>query len=72
MSVLPFDKPWTSWGGGVSCGELEGSSGSLDLKIEMTSATFQTCANTFEEKEVFTMFVVAASVIVSCLSIPWL
>jgi len=51
---------------------LEGSSGSLDLNIKMTSANFQTCANAFEENEVLTMFVVAASVIVSCLSIPWL
>ena len=49
---------------------LEGSSGSLDLNREMTSANFQTCANAFEENEVLTMFVVAASVIVSCLSIP--
>ena len=49
---------------------LEGSLGSPDLRIEMTSGNFQTCANVFEGNEVLAMFVIAASVIVSCLSIP--
>ena len=36
---------------------LEGSSESPDLRIGMTSADFQTCANVFEENEVLTRFV---------------
>ena len=42
---------------------LEGSSESTDLRIGMTSADFQTCANLFEENEVLTRFVIAESVI---------
>ena len=42
---------------------LEGSSESPDLRIGMTSADFQTCANVFEENEVLTRFVIAESVI---------
>ena len=42
---------------------LEGSSESPDLRIGMTSADFQTCANVSEENEVLTRFVIAESVI---------
>ena len=38
---------------------FEGSSESPDLRIGMTSADFQTCANVFEENEVLTRFVIA-------------
>ena len=41
---------------------FEGSSESPDLRIGMTSADFQTCANVFEENEVLTRFVIAESV----------
>ena len=34
-----------------------------DLRIGMTSADFQTCANVLEENEVLTRFVIAESVI---------
>ena len=42
---------------------LEGSSGSPDLRIGMTSANFHTWANVFKENEVLTRFVILASVI---------
>ena len=42
---------------------LEGSSESPDLRIRMTLADFQTCANVLEENEVLTRFVIAESVI---------
>ena len=42
---------------------LEGSPGSPDLRIGMTSANFHTSANLFEENEVLTRFVISAIVI---------
>ena len=42
---------------------LEGSSGSPDLRIGMTSADFHTCTNLFEENDVLTRFVISAIVI---------